>query len=234
MHHHINIELSIRFTSKWHAGSGEGNPLLERQIRKDGRGRPYIPGSTLKGVIRENCEKLSNTLGLPDPPSDPHQSDLSIRDTFYPLDQLASPVDRLFGNKYQGGELYFRDARLRDEAPYQCLSQQSRICRHRRLGTAKDRHLFTSEYAAPLTLQTTIDGYHRHLRCFDQGEPPLAYCLLIAGIMITRRIGGDKSTGGGRVAIAFDSIRYNDAPLDQTIVFDYLNDKEIVHETLSH
>ncbi len=233
MRHHIKIELSIRFISKWHAGSGEGNLVLDRQIRKDVRGWPYMPGSTLKGVIRENCEKLSNTLGFPDPPSDPHQSDLTIQDTFYPLDQLDSPVDRLFGNKYQSGELFFRDARLKSEPPYQYLSQQSRICKYRRLGTAKDQHLFASEYAAPLTLTTCIDGYHRNLRCFDDDDPPLAYCLLIAGIMITRRIGGDKSTGRGRVEIKLDSILYNDHPLDKTIVFDYL-DREIVNETLSH
>lgn len=222
MEHNIRLALSICFTSKWHSGSGEGNLLLDRLVRKDARNRPYIPGSTLKGVIRENCEKLSRTLKYPDP-SDPHQTDLTIQDNFHPLHKLCSPVDRIFGNKYEGGCLFFRDARLREEPYYGFLKSQTRICKYRKLGTAKAQHLFSSEYAGPIKFETAIDGYHDDLACFEEAYPPYAYYILIAGIMMTDRIGGDKSTGSGNVEISFDALEYNGESLSLEDMFQYLD-----------
>ncbi len=222
MRHHIKIDLKVRFTSKWHAGSGEAGPLVDRMIRKDVRGLPYIPGSTLKGIIRENCEKLCKALGFP-PPSNPHERDLTIEDTFYPLSKLKSPVDRLFGNNYQGSDLFFRDARLEDKPPYHFLRQQSRIQRYRLLGTVKDRHLFTSEYAEPMELAARIEGWHEDLRSFDEGDPPVAYCLLVAAILKTDRIGGDKSTGAGNVEISIEKMAYNGEKLEGDKIFEYLD-----------
>ena len=100
MHHNIRIDMQIRFLTKWHTGSGESSLLVDRLIRKDARGWPFIPGSTLKGVVRESCEKLSRSLNFPEP-ADPHQADLAIHDSFYSLDKLASPVDRIFSNRYR-------------------------------------------------------------------------------------------------------------------------------------
>lgn len=222
MRHSIRLELLISFESKWHSGSGEGSMISDRLIRKDSRQRPYIPGSTLKGVIRESCEKLSRTLNFPEP-SDPHQRDLTIQDTFMPLKELESPVDRIFGNNYESGNLFFRDARLSDDPPYNFLSEQSRICKYRMLGTTKDHHLFSTQYAAPLTFRTTIEGYHDSVRCFQENDPPCDYCLLIAGIMNVNRLGGDKSTGSGKMCIGFDSVEYNGKPLEPESVFDFLD-----------
>ena len=167
----------------------------------------------MKGVVRENCEKLSRTLKYPEP-SDPHNTDLTSRDTFRPLRELESPVDKIFGNKFESGRLFFRDARLLREPSRLFLKHQSRICRYRVLGTVRDRHLFSSEYAEPMELTTTIDGFHDNLVCLGKGDPPYAYCILIAGIMTTGRIGGDKSTGCGNVRISFDSVLCDGKPLE--------------------
>jgi len=228
MKHHICIELSIDFSSKWHTGSGDGSLICDRLIRRDSLNRPFIPGSTLKGVIRENCERLSRTLGFQNP-SDPHQRDLSIDNSFQPLKALQSPVDRLFGNTFESGQLFFRDARLQKEPPHYFLKYQTRVCKHRLLGTSKDKHLFSTEYsiasadASPMTLNTKIDGYHDHLESLSENEPPYAYCLLIAAIMMTQRIGGDKSTGSGQLNIHLGTILYNHSKIDPAEIFDYLD-----------
>lgn len=221
MHHILKLELNIRFESKWHTGSGEGDLLLDRLIRRDARNWPYIPGSTLKGVIRESCEKLSRTLDFPDP-VDPHQTDLSLPGAFVPLSKVPSPVDAVFGNKYEEGGLFFRDARLTSEPAYTSFPQ-SRICMYRKLGTAKDKHLFSSEYAVPMEFKTFVDGYHRDLIFLEQEDPPYAYCLLIAGIMKVEHLGGDKSTGSGRVHITIDSVDYNGRSIPMETVFEYLD-----------
>lgn len=222
MYHNIKIAFGIQNTSKWHAGSGESSLRVDRLIRRDARGWPFIPGSTLKGVVRESCEKLSRTLEFPEP-SDPHQIDLTTHDGFYPLEKLESPVDRIFGNRYQSGQLFFRDARLDTQPPSHFVGDRTRIGAYRVIGTAKEHHLFSSEYTSPITFSTRIEGHHRNLVALDENDPPYAYCLLIAGIMSIDRLGGDKSTGCGKVRVNINSIEYNGQFLDKESVFEYLD-----------
>jgi CRISPR/Cas system CSM-associated protein Csm3 (group 7 of RAMP superfamily) len=221
MYHQVNIALQIRFDSKWHFGSGESGLLIDRLIRRDTRGWPFIPGSTLKGVVRESCEKLSRSLQFPEP-ADPHQTDLTIQDTFRPLNKLESPVDRIFGNRYQCGNLFFRDVRLDAPPPYRLFKEQSRNSVYRMLGTAREHHLFSSEYVMPMIFSAHIEGYHRNLVCLE-GDPPYEYCLLVAGILSLERIGADKSTGSGKTLIRIDSLEYNGKPIDTASVFEYLD-----------
>jgi hypothetical protein len=90
------------------------------------------------------------------------------------------------------------------------------------LGTAREHHLFSSEYVMPMTFSAQIEGYHRNLICI-KGDPPYAYCLLVAGIMSLERLGADKSTGSGQVRIHIDSVEYNGRSLDTSSVFEYLD-----------
>jgi CRISPR/Cas system CSM-associated protein Csm3 (group 7 of RAMP superfamily) len=226
MHHNIKIDITINLTSKWHTGSGEGNMLVNRLVKRDTRNWPYIPGCTLKGIIRESCEKLSRTLGFAEP-SDPHQT---LHDNFKPLKDLDSPVDKIFGTKYEGCNLYFRNARLSSEPQYGFKKSQSLICKYRNLGTARENHLFTTEYIYPMSFKTTINGSHRNLVFLYETDPPFAYCLLIAAIMNIDRIGGDKSTGSGLVEMIINSFEYNGSVFELNKIFDYL-DSNLYKET---
>jgi len=228
----IHLELTIEFQSKWHCGSGEGGLALNRAVKRDARNWPHIPASTLRGVVRESCEKLSRTLDFPHA-TDPHQTDLTRAGpgAFQPMGKVCSPVDELFGNRYEGSGLFFRDARL-SAAPENGTLVQSRICRYRKLGTAKRGHLFSTEYAPPQTFKTTIDGYHYDLICFGDGDLPFAYCLLVAGILSVDQLGSDKSTGCGRAGISIDSALFNDAHVDLIKVFEYLAVAGIYSELL--
>lgn len=227
----IKLELTVQFESRWHAGSGEAGFAAHRLIRRDARNWPFIPGSTLKGIIRENCEKLSRLLGFP-APADPHQPDLTQPGRFVPLNPSLSPVDNLFGNNYEEGGLIFRDSRLR-EAPIHENINYTRIQRYRCLKTAKEQHLFATEYIRPLMFQTVITGLHPQLAAFSDSDIPYAYCLLIAAILQVERLGGDKSSGSGKVRITIqDPFLYNSQsfPLEQ--IFEYL-DGEIIADTYS-
>lgn len=226
MHHRIHIDLELNFSSLWHAGSGEGSLETDRLIRRNSANRPFIPASSLKGIIRQSCEKLSRTCGF-DEPSDPHQSDLMEQQSFVPFSQMASPVDRLFGTKYEPGGLFFRDAHLKndqDDMPEKIV--RNRTALYRVLKTARDKQLFSTEYAPPDIFYTEIDGWHNDLASLDDDYPPYAYCLLIAGILMVERIGGDKSTGAGWLnnGIGVRNAVYNKKPikLDDDF-FDLLN-----------
>lgn len=51
------INYTIRFFSQWHCGSGtSAGADVDELVVKDKYGMPYIPGKTLKGLIREATE----------------------------------------------------------------------------------------------------------------------------------------------------------------------------------
>jgi len=206
--HRLHMEVSIAFRSRFHCGSGEGGLEADRLLRRDCRGRPFVPASTLKGVVRESCEKLCRTLGFPDP-SDPHATRLTHPGIFEPLSRVKSPVECLFGNRREEGGLVFRDARPEGRrGPVSAV--RSRIRMNRVLGTARDKFLFTTEYASAGgegagAFRTSIDGRLRDWRWAEEGTPPLVACLLAGGLLCVERLGGDKSTGAGRVAVSVDS-----------------------------
>ena len=216
--HRIQLDLEIRFPNRWHTGSGESRLMIDRPIRRDSRNRPFIPASTLKGIIRQSCEKLSRTLGYPEP-SDPHQPE-----------RMHSPVDQLFGTKFEPGSLFFRDAKLDDDETIQTFTR-NRIARYRMTNTDRNQHLFSTEYAAPASLKTRIDGRHANLVNVTDDYPPIAYCLLIAAIYAVERIGGDKSGGAGwlKDPITITKIDYNGFDVDTGLLFALLDPAYYVH-----
>ncbi|MFZ5570169.1 MAG: RAMP superfamily CRISPR-associated protein [Thermodesulfobacteriota bacterium] len=223
MHHNIQLDLEINFSSRWHAGSGEGSFSTDRLVRRGTRNQPFIPASTLKGIVRQNCEKVSRTLGFPDP-SDPHQVDLNQNQAFVPLKQVNSPIDLIFGTKFEPGGLFFRDARPRNDTDYFESFTRNRTARYRILKTVRDKHLFSSEYIPEgIVLFTRIDGWHNNLVSIDDSYPPFAYCFLIAGILSVERIGGDKSTGAGHLygPIRIKYAAYNQKPVNLEEVIDF-------------
>lgn len=222
--HKIKLDISINLTSRWHAGAGEGSLTVDRNIRRDSFNKPYIPGSTLKGIIRESCERLSRTLGLGEP-SDPHDSNIQDKNLFGPIELSTHPVDALFGNKYEGSDLFVRNAKLAFGNKIGTFElARTSISRARR--TSRDGHLFNSEYAQPCIFRTSINGFHRNL-VSELGVLPFAYSILIAGILNIDRIGSDKSTGCGAVEFKLEEIAYNDRIISPEEALTFLSDTEL-------
>lgn len=60
-----DIKYKIIFHSPWHCGSGlSAGADLDALVIKDKNGLPYIPGKTLKGLIREAVEDYVTFTGL--------------------------------------------------------------------------------------------------------------------------------------------------------------------------
>lgn len=54
------IKYEIEFFSNWHCGSGlAAGADVDALVIKDGQGLPYVPGRTLKGLLREAASVLS-------------------------------------------------------------------------------------------------------------------------------------------------------------------------------
>lgn len=58
------IDYTIRFYSQWHCGSGtSAGADVDELVIKDKHGMPFIPGKTLKGLVREAVENYVTFSG---------------------------------------------------------------------------------------------------------------------------------------------------------------------------
>jgi CRISPR/Cas system CMR subunit Cmr4 (Cas7 group RAMP superfamily) len=200
----IEIKLVIKFFSRWHIGAGAGRGLIDRIVIRDTLNRPFIPGSTLKGLTRQSCEDIALGLGLD--VADPHDAAIEV----FADETHIYIIDRLFGSRFRGECLYFRNAVLNNSVStdfYFLPMTRTKIDRY--TGTVVEKHLFTVEYTEPVELHSSILGFHRVLTTEGGNSLPIEYALLIAGLRNLNKCGGDKSTGKGRLKIELNSIKYN-------------------------
>lgn len=55
----MNIKYTIQFHTYWHCGSGlSAGAALDALVIKDKNGLPYVPGKTMKGLIREAVNEI--------------------------------------------------------------------------------------------------------------------------------------------------------------------------------
>jgi CRISPR/Cas system CSM-associated protein Csm3 (group 7 of RAMP superfamily) len=218
----IELELELATQTAFHVGSGEGlGRLIDRTVLRTATGRvagsgavgrlPYLPGSTLKGLIRHRCRQLASALRLRACTVPPCTSDLCI-------------MCRLFGSSYTASQLYFADALpscewarvLGQESPLSASSSAARtsVAITRAFRTAKPQALFTVECApASVVLKAQIAGAV-DTRPVDGGArlPPEIW-LLCAGILWLDRVGGSRSRGFGHVEVTITRLALNGAAL---------------------
>lgn len=61
----VRIEGTIVFETGWRIGSGkEGETMSDLGVILDAEGEPLLPGSSLKGKLRNTCESLAHALRL--------------------------------------------------------------------------------------------------------------------------------------------------------------------------
>ncbi|GAB4336726.1 MAG: hypothetical protein Kow0037_18320 [Calditrichia bacterium] len=65
MSNHKLYKMQLTFLSDWHIGTGAGIPgVSDRAILRDEEGFPFIPGRTLRGILRDMHEQLSELAHL--------------------------------------------------------------------------------------------------------------------------------------------------------------------------
>ena len=82
----MDITYTIEFFSYWHCGSGlSAGADVDSLVIKDAKGMPFVPGKTIKGLIREAAETL--TCLAPDK---------------YPSQKI---IDNIFGKRSETAEI---------------------------------------------------------------------------------------------------------------------------------
>ncbi len=232
----LQISYTLTFTAPFHMGTGISAGLLDRTVIRKAQGYLYVPASTFKGVLREHCEQLSRfylpTIHVPSP----HVTAAALNE----FESEPTLLSRIFGSQLSAGGLHFENATQSpdDLDMYQVgggreykeaqvdIATQVRIDRHTR--TAVDRALYSSEFGIrELSFMGTIKG---QLMCMPIDSltsmitldeetytitPTYSLLLLLAGLLLIERLGGNKSTGKGQCNCTIREVLIDRRPCPQ-------------------
>lgn len=215
----VQINLAITLETPLCVGAaGNSGGIADKELQRDGWGRPMIPGSQIKGRLRHACEQVARALQLPvceapypdrmcpNGPSDPPIR-RTATEAFHQrrAGRVNAPqchICALFGSPTYPSPLLFGDAidtAGRSETPTAIVERVSRlrpgigIDRQRR--TVREEVLFITETTTTgITLHGTITGRWWNT---DRDDVRGLLGLLAAGARLTTRWGGGSSRGLG-------------------------------------
>ncbi len=221
----IEISYTLTFETSFHCGTGLRMALIDRTVIRDRDEYLYVPGSTIKGVAREHCERLEymyredESQDIRDLIHSPHDAGKAL----ISLGKHITMISRIFGSLYHPAHLFFEDAHQQDKEQYDVKEKDGRgrykkmqtsiytqVRLHRLTRTSASRALYTSEFGAKdITLDGKISGW---LRCTPIEEispqgPTYSLLLLLAGLHMLDRVGGNKSTGKGKCRCDIQTVK---------------------------
>lgn len=123
----VHVPIAIHFDGAMHLGTGRAEGLVHRTVRRAADGRPYVPGSALKGALRMTAERVIGQLNrifvdVKDAPEEwrlgRQRRGSQVRDERCrgpapeSMCQSRNPclVCRVFGNVFTGTRLHVDDA----------------------------------------------------------------------------------------------------------------------------
>lgn len=181
------ITYKITFHSEWHCGSGlTSGSDLDALVVKDADGLPFIPGKTLKGLLKEAAVEMIQLKG-----ENPEQTDF-IKDLFGYFDK--KPVDE--SEIHTKGAAFFSNAVLSNQLRTEAKELKEFFFRDAAStaiganGIAEKGSLRRMETAIPCELVATISGVD------EKYEAELIQCL-----KYIKRLGQNRNRGLGRCTI---------------------------------
>lgn len=225
----IKLHYQLEFQSDFHCGTGLRIGLLHRAIARDGNNFLYIPGSTLKGVLRDHATHIARFLGLVAPNQHAGGAELAH------VISTNNIITLLFGSNFQPGTLFFDDALLckeqrefyyppqkEQEDQKHFLAQQietrTQVSMSRVTGTAHSGMLFSSEYGTKgMRFEGNIYGILSGVPVPENPSISYSLVLLFAALNNLERIGGGKSSGFGQVTYIPTYLRINDLEYQENI-----------------
>lgn len=209
---------SVVLLSGLHVGSGRalGPAASDLPVMRDARGYPFIPGSSLKGVLRSTVEALLRGLkpGLACQPLKGDQLCISPNQmeewrqqvvqghlTWAQLDekvwQKSCWVCRAFGSPWLASKLYFPDLLVSSPWAPELLTVRDGVAIDRETETAAAGLKFDFEVVPPGTA-FGLEVYAENPEDYELGMLAVGIDMLNEGLAF---LGGHKSRGLGRVRV---------------------------------
>ncbi len=190
-----SLTYTIQFHSFWHASSGlSGSTYAATLVNKSRKGLPFIPGKTLKGLLREAAEILHEL--------DPQKVTAAfITEVFGDRSPIENPdarrpAEEKIEANYSPGTCHFSSAHLSQALQQQIqetqkphLYQVLSSTRINKDGLAENKTLRSLEVSVPLTLFAEIGQFPQG----DDYRQQMNFCM-----QWTKRMGLNRSRGLGR------------------------------------
>lgn len=196
------ITYQIEFHSYWHASSGlAGSTYADLLVNKTREGLPYIPGKTLKGLLRDAAESI-------------HELESDLITTAFITDVFGErPKKDKVGNEVEAltlkSDSFFTNASLSGAVAQAILAEDKREANKEDKRVLDKKHLFhvlastaidpqgiakqgslrQLEVTVPLTLYASIEEFPDA----EGYEQQLIYCM-----QWIKRMGMNRSRGLGR------------------------------------
>jgi len=199
---HYNLRFDIQ--SYWHAGSGRcDGVLLEAVIHKNPAGLPFLPGRTVKGLLRDAVFRAEQWGHIP--PKTTH--------CFFG----SEAVEDRARFETEAGALGVSDAVLPTDIgtwlSHTAINPQLRQVLFQQLsanaidpttGSAKTHSLRTIEVAIPLPLTARLEVINpTRIENWGKGQTHWTDCLKPC-LSLIRAVGTSRSRGLGRVAVSLE------------------------------
>ncbi|HDJ89260.1 MAG TPA: hypothetical protein ENG40_01025 [Thermoprotei archaeon] len=186
------IEYSIKTITPLHIGSGEriDIPKIDLPILRLSDGTIFIPGSSIKGVVRSELEEITSGLGF--------KICIENRgwDPVYSCSEEKHCIScALFGSTEMSSRVFFRDAYVSQDKG---VFIKPGIAINRESKTTRKGSLFTSEYVNPGTI-------FKSEIVFLNPEPGMLGLLFLT-LKSVKSIGGHVSRGAGKIEINIEKI----------------------------
>ena len=191
----MNITYEIKFHTDWHCGSGlAAGADVDALVVKDKDGLPFVPGKTMKGLIREAIEEMEL-------PIEENDRNLFIQAFGNSEDRNANSRLTEESENYdflQKGETFFTNAELSEDEHRAIVSNNAARFMYRSIsstaidneGIAVDHSLRKMEVVVPCTLHGEIKNVPDNMA--DEVLDALRYI---------KRLGQNRNRGLGRCTI---------------------------------
>ena len=178
----MDIKYRIEFFSNWHCGSGlAAGADVDALVVKDANGLPYVPGRTMKGLLRESAQELGGDFNL-----------------FNRIFGLSGDKTTANSEDKRIGECFFANAMLEEGAAIVASGLTTYLFQtfastaiDEKSGIAKDNSLRKIETVVPCILKGDINNVP------DGGEE-----LLRKAMKMIKRMGTGRNRGYGRCKIS--------------------------------
>jgi CRISPR-associated RAMP protein (TIGR02581 family) len=210
----LQIRASIIFETAWRIGSGQEGPTSDLGVLLDPTGQPILPGSSIKGRLRNTCEALAPALNLKpcllkveasgikcasdvgwySSHREEHQQAVraGVTEQLDWIEENTCDVCKLFGSPVRAARLRCSDGTLANPA-----AAALRV----RDGVVLDRDSHTAVDGLKYDYETVAAGT-RFRVCFDLDNPTFANEALLGAALFDwhagSSLGGFTSRGLGR------------------------------------
>ena len=184
------INYKIEFYTDWHCGSGlAAGADVDALVVKDENGMPFVPGKTMKGLIREAVEEIRHLQGK-------DLNDTELAEAF------GSEVEKE-NYDVRRGTMFFANAVLETKEYDAIVSNKAARFMYRDIastaidenGIAKEHSLRKIEVVVPCTLHGAIYGVPKDLT--DEIKNSFGFI---------KRMGQNRNRGLGRCTISSVSV----------------------------